>query len=112
MAGALIALFSPLFGLCVYVAFSVARPQLLYGWAGDMGGLSRVVGVAVLAGWAFKAFGHWSLQRGSPSRPRVVRLFRVPACCPPLFASHQARRRWGSVIEQFKFFSPCSRASR
>ena len=92
------------FGLCVYVAFSVARPQLLYGWAGDMSGLSRVIGLAVLAGWAFKAFGHWSLRE---ARLPVAALCGYFACVllSAASASHQAVA-WESVIEQFKFFLP------
>ncbi len=50
--GAVIALFYPVVGLCVYVAFSMARPQVLYGWAGDMSGLSRVIGAGLVIGWA------------------------------------------------------------
>jgi O-antigen ligase len=102
--GAVIALFYPLVGLCIYVAFSVARPQMLYGWAGNMSGLSRVIGVAVLIGWMFRAFGHWRL---SSSRIAVIALcvyfaFLIPSAAA---ASHQGIA-WDSVIEQFKFFLP------
>lgn len=102
--GAFAALFSPLFGLCVYAAFSVARPQLLYGWAGDMSGLSRVVGVAVLCGWMFKGFGNWTLRE---ARLPVLALCGYFAwlLVSAAFASHQAVA-WDSVIEQFKFFMP------
>jgi O-antigen ligase len=102
--GSLLALFFPLVGLCVYVAFSVARPQMLYGWAGDMTGLSRIVGVAVLIGWALKGFGNWSLRE---ARLPVFALcgFFVCLLVSAVFASHQGVA-WDSVIEQFKFFLP------
>jgi len=102
--GAAIALFQPLVGLCVYVAFSVARPQMLYSWAGDMGGLSRVVGVAVLAGWAFQAFGSWSFRE---ARVAVTALCCYLACLllSAVSASNQGVA-WNAVLEQFKFFLP------
>ena len=42
---------SPLIGLFVYVGFAVLRPQFIWGWAGDFGGISLYVGVATLIGW-------------------------------------------------------------
>jgi hypothetical protein len=91
--GAFIALFSPLFGLCVYVAFSVARPQLLYGWAGDMSGLSRS-----------SAWRYWGLGRSRRlDNGRCARLafpslrcavISRACCCPP--RSRATRRSRGS----------------
>ena len=102
--GAVIALFQPIVGLCVYVAFSIARPQVLYGWAGDMSGLSRVIGLAVLVGWGFKAFGSWKLKG---TRAPVYALCVYFGCLllSATTASHQGVA-WDSVIEQFKFFLP------
>ena len=102
--GAAVALFQPLVGLCVYAAFSIARPQVLYGWAGDMSGLSRVIGLAVLIGWGFKAFGSWKLNG---TRTPVYALCSYFGCLllSAITASHQGVA-WDSVIEQFKFFLP------
>ena len=102
--GATIALFSPLVGLCVYVAFSIARPQVLYGWAGDLSGLSRVVGVAVLVGWAFKAFGRWSFRE---ARLPVIALSCYFACLLLSAASASSQAlAWDAVLDQFKFLLP------
>jgi O-antigen ligase len=102
--GAVVALFYPVAGLYIYVAFSVARPQVLYGWAGNMSGLSRVIGVAVLIGWMFRGFGQWKL---SSARIAVIALCVYFACLIPsaASASYQAIA-WDSVVEQFKFFLP------
>jgi len=102
--GGVVALFFPLVGLCIYTAFSIARPQMLYGWAGDMSGLSRVIGLAVLIGWAFKTFGSWQLKQ---IRTPVFALCCYFACLlmSAVSASHQAVA-WDSVVEQFKYFLP------
>ncbi len=100
--GAVVALFFPVVGVCIYAAFSVARPQVLYGWAGDMTGLSRIIGVALLLGWAFKTFGRWQFKQ--------VRTPVLALCCyfvcllfSAFSASHQTVA-WDSVIEQSKYF--------
>jgi O-antigen ligase len=49
--------FQPLIGLFVYVGFAMLRPQYLWSFAGDLGGLSQWVGVATLAGWALRGCG-------------------------------------------------------
>lgn len=100
--GAVIALFSPVVGVCIYAAFSIARPQVLYGWAGDMSGLSRVIGLALLAGWGVKAFGSWRFKK---TRIPVIALccYFVCLCFSAASASHQ-NIAWDSVIEQSKYF--------
>lgn len=63
-AAAVAALRYPLIGLSVYVGYAVLRPEFIWGWAGDLSGMSFIVGVAVLLGWALKRFGSWHFGRG------------------------------------------------
>ena len=63
LTGALVALRRPVYGLFIYVGLSVIRPEALWGWAGDLQGQSRIVGIPVLIGWAFQGFGSWQLGR-------------------------------------------------
>jgi len=100
--GAVVALVFPVVGVCIYAAFSVARPQMLYGWAGDMSGLSRIVGVALLLGWSFKALGRWKFKQ---VRTPVFALCCYFVCL--LFSAFSASNQtvaWDSVIEQSKYF--------
>ena len=62
--GTLAALWRPAIGLYVYVAFAVLRPEGIWGWAGDLSGISLVVGIATLVGWFLKAFGTRQFGRG------------------------------------------------
>jgi probable O-glycosylation ligase (exosortase A-associated) len=64
--GAIAALRYPLIGLQVYVGLAVLRPQSIFGFAGDLSGLSLFVGVAVLIGWVAQGFGSWSFGRARP----------------------------------------------
>jgi putative inorganic carbon (hco3(-)) transporter len=57
--GCLGALRNPVIGVYVYVGFAVLRPQYLWGWAGDLSIVNRLVGIALLAGWALNGFGSW-----------------------------------------------------
>lgn len=57
------AFYTPLIGLCVYVGFAILRPQFMWGWAADLGGLSLMVGVATLLSWALRGFGSWGFGR-------------------------------------------------
>jgi probable O-glycosylation ligase (exosortase A-associated) len=59
------ALRNPLLGLYAYVGFAILRPQAIFGWAGDLDGVSFMVGVALLIGWAVKGFGSWRFGRGN-----------------------------------------------
>jgi putative inorganic carbon (hco3(-)) transporter len=63
VGGAVISLRQPVIGLFIYVALSVLRPEAIWGWAGDMRGLSRLEGVPLLIGWAFQGFGSWRFGR-------------------------------------------------
>src|SRR4051812_27178328 len=61
--GALVALSNPYIGLLIYVCFAIIRPDVLWSWAVPPGNYSRVVALALLAGWAFKGFGSWRFGR-------------------------------------------------
>jgi hypothetical protein len=62
--GAAAALFSPFTGFLVYVSFAILKPQYLWPWSVPEGNNSRIVAIALLAGWARAGFGSWDLGRG------------------------------------------------
>jgi putative inorganic carbon (hco3(-)) transporter len=62
--GSLAALRKPMIGLFIYVGFAVLRPQGIWGWAGDLSGISLIVGIATLIGWLLKGFGSRRLGGG------------------------------------------------
>lgn len=63
-SGAVIALRKPVIGLYIYIGLSVLRPQALWGWAGDLSGMSEIAAYPLLVGWAFQGFGSWAFGRG------------------------------------------------
>ena len=62
--GAVAALFNPFVGILIYVSFAVLRPEYVWPWSVEPGNYSRIIGLALLAGWAFRGFGQWDLGRG------------------------------------------------
>jgi O-antigen ligase len=56
----------PIVGLFIYIGFSVLRPEALWGWAGDLHGMSRITAIPVLVGWAFNGLGSWKFGRATP----------------------------------------------
>jgi len=62
--GAIAALFNPYIGFLVYVSFAILRPEFVWPWSIEPGNFSLVVGLAMLAGWAFRGFGRWDFGRG------------------------------------------------
>src|SRR5262245_35448297 len=61
--GAVGGLLSPFFGLLVYVCFAIIRPDHMWSWSVVQGNYSRVIAVAMLAGWAAHGFGRWRFGR-------------------------------------------------
>jgi probable O-glycosylation ligase (exosortase A-associated) len=62
--GAVVSLFKPWYGLLIYVCFAIIRPESLWHWAFTGGGqFSRIIALALLAGWAINGFGDWSFGR-------------------------------------------------
>jgi probable O-glycosylation ligase (exosortase A-associated) len=63
--GGLVAVFHPFVGLLIYICFAILRPESLWHWAVPPGNYSRIVAIALLAGWALKGFGKWQLGRAT-----------------------------------------------
>jgi probable O-glycosylation ligase (exosortase A-associated) len=70
--GTIAALRKPIIGLYVYVGFAVLRPQFVWGFAGNFEGISQLVGIATLIGWALHGCGTMKFGRG---RAIVLALF-------------------------------------
>jgi probable O-glycosylation ligase (exosortase A-associated) len=61
--GALVSLYRPFYGLLIYVAFSILRPESLWYWSVPQGNYSRIVAIGLLLGWGLNGFGHWRLGK-------------------------------------------------
>jgi O-antigen ligase len=85
--GAVVALFQPLIGLIIYTIFSLVRPQQLFAFAGNLAGISEVIGVATLIGWVFKGLGDWNFRRSSPHVWLLLGFFLF-TCLSALFADN------------------------
>jgi probable O-glycosylation ligase (exosortase A-associated) len=102
--GAAAALRYPLIGLYVYVGLAVLRPQFIFGWAGDLSGMSLIVGAAVIVGWALRGFGSWHFGR---ARGVVLALLLFTAWF--VLSSSQAldpSRSWPFFVELLKLVLP------
>jgi probable O-glycosylation ligase (exosortase A-associated) len=62
--GAIASIINPLIGVLVYISFAILRPDELWSWSVPQGNYSRIIGLALLAGWVLHGFGHWDLGRG------------------------------------------------
>ena len=56
----------PAIGLLGYVFFAILRPNFLFGFAGDISGISDWMGTALLIGWTVRGFGSWRFGRAWP----------------------------------------------
>jgi probable O-glycosylation ligase (exosortase A-associated) len=86
--GAAASLFSPFVGLLVYVCFAIVKPEAMWYWSVPQGNYSRIVALALLAGWGVNGFGKWRLGR---ARALIVAFacFWVWAAISTLWAKEQ-----------------------
>lgn len=63
--GTLSPIFNPYYGLLVYICFATLKPEYMWQYSLGPAGLSRYVGIGLLAGWAFHGFGSWQLGRAT-----------------------------------------------
>jgi probable O-glycosylation ligase (exosortase A-associated) len=64
--GAAAGLINPYIGLLAYLALTILKPESLWYWSVPAGHYSRIVAVALLAGWALRGFGNWQLGQAKP----------------------------------------------
>jgi len=102
--GAGASIFAPVVGLQIYALFSTLRPQVLFGWAGSMEGLSQAVAIPMLLGWAGRAFGSWRLGR---ARGLVICLLGYFAWnIVSTLASFNPDAGWPHILERAKIVLP------
>ena len=104
IGGAAAGLVRPMIGLYVYALFSALRPQVMWGFAGPMQGLSQLVAVPMLIGWAVQGFGSWQFGR---SRVMVAWLFAYFGwmLVSAIFALNPDAA-WSPIIERAKIVVP------
>jgi hypothetical protein len=64
--GAIVSLCNPFYGLLIYICFAIVKPPALWPWCVPVGNYSRVIGIALLVGWALNGFGDVKLGRAKP----------------------------------------------
>jgi probable O-glycosylation ligase (exosortase A-associated) len=104
--GAVVSLFHPFKGFLIYVVFAILRPEVLWPWAVPFGGnYSRIVALALLAGWAINGFGDWSFGR---ARPIVFALvgYLLWSAVSATFAVADTSVAWAEVEEYAKIVLP------
>lgn len=63
--GSVLSLFSPFYGLLVYICFAVIKPESLWFWSVPAGNYSRIIAISLIASWAIRGFGDWRLGRAT-----------------------------------------------
>jgi probable O-glycosylation ligase (exosortase A-associated) len=104
--GAIVSLIDPYPGLLIYVCFAVLRPEALWHWAVPQGGnYSRIVAIALLAGWTFRGFGQWRFGRAAGVVAALLGYWLWSALSSVLVATDQAVA-WKYVEELTKIVLP------
>lgn len=87
--GAAFSLYRPFYGLLIYVAFAIIKPEVTWHWSVPPGNYSRIVAIALLVGWAAHGFGSWSFGKA-----KIIALcytaFMLMALVSAIFAPNQA----------------------
>lgn len=61
--GAVASLVNPWYGLLIYICFAIIKPDYLWYWSVPAGNYSRIIAIALLAGWALGGFGNFRFGR-------------------------------------------------
>jgi probable O-glycosylation ligase (exosortase A-associated) len=102
--GALAALSRPFVGLLIYVCFAIMRPEYVWYWSVPKGNYSRIVAIALLAGWVLKGCGSWAFGKGScviASITGYLALSIIGATWAP-----DQKAAWSFVEDLLKIFLP------
>jgi probable O-glycosylation ligase (exosortase A-associated) len=102
--GAAASLLNPYWGLLVYICFAIVKPESMWYWSVPQGNYSRIVGVALLLGWALHGFGNWNLGRAWAVVAALIG-FWAWAAISAAGAPDQAIA-WGFIETKSKIFLP------
>jgi probable O-glycosylation ligase (exosortase A-associated) len=103
--GAAGGIINPFVGLLVYVSFAIIRPEFMWQWSlGTQGHYSRIVGIALLLGWAVRGFGNWRLGRAAPIVAAMLGYWAWMVLSA--VQATEPERAWGLVEFYAKVFLP------
>lgn len=102
--GAAASLVNPFVGLLVYICFANIRPESLWFWSVPPGPYSRIVALALLAGWALNGFGNWNFGRGAFVIYSLLAYWAWSVICASIAPVPEVA--WGFVESQSKIFLP------
>jgi len=101
---AIISLSYPFAGLLVYVCFGVIKPEYLFYDAVPANNYSRIIALAVIAGWMIHGFGSWRFRSAGATAAAFAGFWLwaiLSACIAPDHAT-----AWGFVADMGKFVLP------
>jgi O-antigen ligase len=82
--GAVVSLVNPFYGLLIYICFAIVRPTSLWHWSVPPGNYSRIIGIALIAGWLLNGAGNWSFGRARAPLLSLVGFWLWAAICTPV----------------------------
>ena len=102
--GAAVALLNPFVGLCVYIAFSIIKPDAMWPWSVPPGQYSRTVFLATLLGWLLSGFG--VLRLGRARMPLLLLAGFFFWCVLSAFQAPDQALAWAYVDSMLKMHLP------
>jgi putative inorganic carbon (hco3(-)) transporter len=102
--GALVSLFNPFVGLLIYVCFAIIKPDVIWFWSVPQGNYSRIVAVALLAGWVLNGCGNWAMGRARAIVLLLLAFLAWSAVCSVTAQDPQTAFLWVETL--FKIVLP------
>src|SRR5256885_14622740 len=99
--GGAAALRYPYVGLLAYVCFAILRPEYLWEYSLPEGNYSRILGIAMLIGWALQGFGNWNFGRAKLAVYSLLALLAWSVVSSAVIAENK-NLAWGWVDVFFK----------
>lgn len=102
--GAAVALLNPFVGLCIYVSFSILKPDAMWPWSVPPGQYSRTVFLATLLGWLLSGFG--AMRLGRARMPLLLLSGFFFWCVMSAFQAPNQVLAWAYVDSMMKMHLP------
>ena len=102
--GAFTSIFKPYYGFLIYVCFSIVKPAAMWPWSVPAANYSRIIGIALLAGWVLRGCGNWNFGRAKI--PLLLLSSFVIWMGLSTYFSPPPIRGWGEVQNYTKILLP------